>query len=200
MPTVYGLCNNNCRYPVYTQEQVLSILQQAIDAGNLQGINPDDSPVVALIRETNKNVNVSLWVGTESEYNTIAPGAGLVMGRIGADGKLYFCTNDTTLQDWYEKTVADAETAATNALTAKQDKAAQQTATLTVAGWSNGAQTVTVSGVTASNVVIVAPAPDSQDNYTAAGIKCTAQSQNALTFVCTETPAAAVIVNVVILK
>lgn len=110
MPDVYGLCQNNCRYPVYTQEQMLSILQQMIDAGSLQGIKPDDSPVVALIRESNKNADVSLWVGSMAEYNALAPAAGLVTARIdGASGKVYFCTDDTMLEDWYRTITEESE-------------------------------------------------------------------------------------------
>lgn len=59
-------------------------------------------------------------------------------------------------------------------------------------------QTVTVTGVTASNTVIVGPAPASQDVYVAAGIKCTAQAANSLTFTATSAPTAPVTVNVMI--
>ena len=74
-----------------------------------------------------------------------------------------------------------------------------KTGTLTVAGWSNGSQTITVSGVTASGNVLVAPSPDSQDAYAAAGVKCTAQAANSLTFTCKTAPAEALTVNVVLL-
>lgn len=121
MGTVYGFCGNNCRYPVYTQEQILSILQQAIESGSLQGINPDDSPVVALIREKRVNADVSMWVGTEAEYNELAPGAALVMGRLGVDGTMYFCTDDSTLQAWHDTTVQNAAEAAAKAIAHKQD-------------------------------------------------------------------------------
>lgn len=70
---------------------------------------------------------------------------------------------------------------------------------LTVAGWSNNTQTVSVTGVTASNNVIVAPAPASQADYTAAGIICTAQGAGTLTFTCTTVPSSAITVNVLII-
>ena len=70
---------------------------------------------------------------------------------------------------------------------------------LTVADWSSNTQTITVSGVTASNVVFVAPAPASQADYTAAGIMCTAQGTDSLTFTCTTVPSNAITLNVVIL-
>lgn len=71
---------------------------------------------------------------------------------------------------------------------------------LTVANWSSNSQTVSVTGVTASNNVVVSPAPSSIDNYVASGIKCTAQASNSLTFTCTTTPTSAISVNVLILS
>ena len=72
------------------------------------------------------------------------------------------------------------------------------TATLAVADWSNNSQTVNVTGVTANNNVIVAPAPASQADYTSSGILCTAQGAGTLTFTCTTTPSNAITVNVLI--
>ena len=71
---------------------------------------------------------------------------------------------------------------------------------LTVGGWANGSQSATVSGVTANNTVLVAPAPSAFGLYTAAGIKCTAQGVDSLTFQCDTTPTAAIGVNVMILS
>ena len=71
---------------------------------------------------------------------------------------------------------------------------------LPVANWSNNSQTITATGVTASNNVIISPAPASIDNYVAANIKCTAQAANSLTFTCTTTPTAAISVNVLVMN
>lgn len=71
------------------------------------------------------------------------------------------------------------------------------TVTLAVADWSNNEQTVTVSGVKADSVVFVSPAPASASDYASAGILCTAQAADSLTFTCTTTPSNAINVNVV---
>lgn len=72
--------------------------------------------------------------------------------------------------------------------------------TLAVADWSSSnTQTVNVTGVTASNIVFVSPAPASASDYASAGIVCTAQGSGTLTFECTTTPTNAITVNVVIL-
>ena len=71
------------------------------------------------------------------------------------------------------------------------------TITLTAADWSSNTQTVTVSGVKADSVVFVSPAPASASDYASAGILCTAQAADSLTFTCTTTPTSAITVNVV---
>lgn len=72
------------------------------------------------------------------------------------------------------------------------------TVTLTANGWTSNSQTVTVTGVTTTNNVIVSPDPSDMDDYSAAGIKCTAQAANSLTFTCETAPEAAIDVNVLI--
>ena len=200
-PDVFGICKANCKWPVYTKNQILSILQQMIDAGSLQGIDPTESPIVALIREKRANGNVSFWVGTEAQFNAISPAvsASLVMARIDADGNIYLCTDDTTFADWKAEIVAAAESIANQVVNGKQALHKTATVTLPTSGWSSSAITVSVEGVEENNTVIVAPAPDSYDNFTKAGIVCTAQGLGTLTFTYKKALAAAVTVNVVIL-
>lgn len=73
------------------------------------------------------------------------------------------------------------------------------TITLVAANWSSNQQTVNVTGVTATNIAIVAPAPTSASDYSAAEILCTAQGTDSLTFTCVTTPTNDISVNVVIL-
>ena len=70
--------------------------------------------------------------------------------------------------------------------------------TLTVAGWSGNSQTITVSGVTANNAVIISPAPSSYLSYGEFGVYCSAQATNSLTFACDSTPDVALTVNIFI--
>ena len=85
-----------------------------------------------------------------------------------------------------------------SAWNAKQNALGTITITLTVEGWSTDAQTVTATGVTASNTVIVSPVPSAMSDYVGCGIVCTAQGDNTLTFGCDTTPTSAIDVNVVI--
>lgn len=74
------------------------------------------------------------------------------------------------------------------------------TATLPTSGWSSDSITVNVTGVTASNNVIVAPAPASISAWAAAGVYCSAQGAGTLTFTRTSANTAAITVNVLILS
>lgn len=72
--------------------------------------------------------------------------------------------------------------------------------TLTAAGWANNAQTVNVTGVTASNAVIVTPAPSTYTEYVDNGVRCTAQGAGTLTFACESAPSGNVTANVLIIS
>lgn len=76
----------------------------------------------------------------------------------------------------------------------------ETTATLTTSGWSSKQQSVTVSGVTTSNKIIVSAAPASFTDYSTCGVYCSAQASNSLTFKCNELPAAALTVNILIIN
>lgn len=73
-----------------------------------------------------------------------------------------------------------------------------KTVTLSASGWSNNTQTVFVEGVTANNVVQVAPSGD-RTAYLDADIYCSAQGAGTLTFTCETTPTADIAVNVLIM-
>ena len=75
------------------------------------------------------------------------------------------------------------------------------TITLPASGWSSNNQTVTVSGVLAdesAQLIQPMPAVASQAAYYAAGILCTNQAANSLTFTCREAPSSDLTVYVVI--
>ena len=70
--------------------------------------------------------------------------------------------------------------------------------TLTSAWWSSSTQTVTATGVTTTNSVIISPDPSSMADYTAGVVYCSAQWSNSLTFSCTTEPTNDITVNVLI--
>lgn len=74
------------------------------------------------------------------------------------------------------------------------------TVTLTAAGWRKGEQTVTVTGILADSsaqIVDVCPAnKPSADRWAAAGVWCTSQAANSLTFSCDSVPTEDINVNI----
>ena len=74
--------------------------------------------------------------------------------------------------------------------------------TLPAASWADGSQTVSASGVTADNTVIVSPAPEAENYaaYTEAAVRCAAQAAGTLTFVCETAPETALTVNVTVIN
>ena len=70
------------------------------------------------------------------------------------------------------------------------------TITIATSAWSNKTATVSVSGVTASNAVDVAPVEPTFDAYINAGIRATSQGSGTLTFACKTVPTVAISVNV----
>lgn len=75
-------------------------------------------------------------------------------------------------------------------------KIAWSTITIARSAWRNKTATVSVSGVTSSNAVDVAPAESSYDAYTTAGIRASSQGSGTLTFICKTVPTVAINVNV----
>lgn len=82
----------------------------------------------------------------------------------------------------------------------KANKSTSVTVTLAASSWSDNTQTVTVTGVTAANNVVVSPSGrDSTETWADGEVLCTSQGSNTLTFTCTTTPTADITVSVVIL-
>lgn len=76
---------------------------------------------------------------------------------------------------------------------AKANRAIPKVLTLTLlsSGWSANSQTVTASGVLADEtkqMIYIVPATAYQSDYAVAGISCTAQGTNTLTFTCKKVP------------
>lgn len=95
---VYGVCDCNNKYPVYTREQFLSILQQAINDGSLLNIDAEFAAIEKII-DTNGGAAVKFWTGTESEFNALdpLPKVSRFIPRRGIDGTIYICIDDSAV-------------------------------------------------------------------------------------------------------
>jgi len=70
--------------------------------------------------------------------------------------------------------------------------------TISSTSWTDNSVTKSVTGVTSTSLIWVAPDPDYSDAYGDAGIKATAQGAGTITFTCDTTPTESIVVNVVI--
>lgn len=104
--------------------------------------------------------------------------------------------------------VTSGGTGADNAEEARANLGAQEQhtkvrVTLPASGWADNQQTVSAAGVLADEDlcdVITSAAPASRSAYNDAGVYCSAQGNDTLTFSCENTPESDIIVNVIILK
>jgi len=70
---------------------------------------------------------------------------------------------------------------------------------LPAANWTGNTQSVAASGVTATNSVIVTPAPATYTDYVDNGIRCTTQGEGTLNFACDYEPSTNVTANVLVI-
>lgn len=62
--------------------------------------------------------------------------------------------------------------------------------------WIDNTQTVTVDGATVANMIIVSAAPENYAEYCESGVYCSAQTDGALVFTCSDVPGGTLRVNV----
>lgn len=110
----------------------------------------------------------------------------------------FFFSRQTQIKNLRDPTEYD-DAATKNYVDSKRPKYAS--VTLTAVGWSSNQQTVTINGVSATETAqLIQPMPAiaSQEAYYAAGILCTNQAANSLTFTCQTVPTSDLTVYVVI--
>lgn len=92
---VYAICDDSCKFETMTKEQILTAIEQALAQGY---VADPDSAVFSKIKEIRANEAVQIWKGTEAQFNALdpAPSVGKAVVRVGTDGVLYLCTDDTT--------------------------------------------------------------------------------------------------------
>lgn len=98
MAIYYVLCDDDCRHEGMTREQILAAIEQALEQGF---VSDPEQAVFSKIKELRANATTQIWLGTEAEFNAIepAPEVGKALVRIGTDGVLYMCSDDTTLEN-----------------------------------------------------------------------------------------------------
>lgn len=90
----YVLGADNCRFEGMTKEQILAAITQAVETGTIQNV---DTGFVTRIKEQNSGSAVTLWVGTQAQYNALAT---------KEPNCLYILTDDNTVQEMQDAILA----------------------------------------------------------------------------------------------
>lgn len=117
-------------------------------------------------------------------------------GARGLEGKSAY---EAAQEGGYEGTESEFNVALAG-IGSKATKSTALTVTLPVSGWSTTAktQTVTASGVTAEDHLVITAAPASFVPYSQAGVRCSGQAADQLTFLCETIPTEELTVQVLV--
>ena len=96
--TFYVVNKDDCLTEGMSKEQILTAIEQSLEQGYVS--NPDGA-VFSKIKEMRANGTAQIWIGTEAQFNAIspAPTIGKSVVRIGENGVMYICSDDSTLND-----------------------------------------------------------------------------------------------------
>lgn len=83
----YVYCEDKCMFEGMTKEQIYAAIEQAISTGEISDV---DTGFVTKIKEQNKGIALSFWIGTQAEYNAITE---------KVNNCFYIITDDTTSTD-----------------------------------------------------------------------------------------------------
>ena len=168
---------------------------------NTAGINSDEIATNKIYRRRSAGYpNLSFSNNNIRLYNNKGNGASVSVGTTGdLNGSQVKISGDYVyISNLVDPTDPDD---AANKAYVDSKAPTSVTVTLTTSGWSSNTQTVTVSGVSASEtaqLITPTPAIASQTAYYEAGIMCTGQAANSLTFTCQTVPTSNLTVYVVI--
>ena len=106
--TYFVISSDDCKYEGMTKEQIVAAIAEA--TGNAP--TSIDDAFISKIKEINASGTVQIWNGTEAQFNALSPAPAVNKSaiRVGTNGILYICTDDTTL----ESVAAHASTHATD--------------------------------------------------------------------------------------
>ena len=85
---------DNCLFEGMTKEQILAAITQAVETGTIQNV---DTGFVTKIKEQNSGSAVTLWVGTQAQYNALGT---------KEPNCLYIVTDDDTIATMQNAIVA----------------------------------------------------------------------------------------------
>lgn len=168
---------------------------------NTAGINSDEIATKKIYRRGSVGYPDLSFSGNNIRlYNNDGNGASVSVGPTGGlnESQVKISGDYVYISNLVDPTNPDD---ATNKQYVDSKSPTSVTVTLTTSGWSSNTQTVIVSGVSATEtaqLITPTPAIASQSAYYEAGIMCTGQAANSLTFTCQTVPTSNLTVYIVI--
>lgn len=110
---VYNVFNgDDCAFESMTKEQIYELIANSIAQGELAGVDAE-KPFVTKIKEQNKGVPLTFWVGTQAEYNAIEEKA----------ENCFYIITDSTAQEDIENSLAELKKSDDGLVTASNKSA-----------------------------------------------------------------------------
>lgn len=144
----------------------------------------------------NADGNVPL---TASDVGALPNTGGDMTGELNMNGQPISGLNPPT-EDTQAANKGYVDSAVDSAKEYTDGKHKKATSTLLASGWSDGYQTVAVTGVTADNSLFVSVPESGYETYTDSGIRCVEQSAGSLKFKCESSPGDDIAVDILIIN
>lgn len=97
---VYNVFNgDDCAFESMTKEQIYELIANSIAQGELAGVDAEN-PFITRIKEQNKGVPLTFWVGTQAEFNAIEEKA----------ENCFYIITDSTAQSDIENALSELKT------------------------------------------------------------------------------------------
>lgn len=116
-PTVYVICDNNCKFEGMTKEQILTAISQAVESGEIKDV---DAGFISTIKTIN-GVPLKFFVGDQSAYDALTDDEknnlfALITNDATKEGFIeaieYLKSSVETLEKWKESLGVATETSA----------------------------------------------------------------------------------------
>lgn len=163
---VYGFDDGNNKREVYTKEEVINIVRQAIENHSTAGIDPELVAIPPAIKEQNENVNARFWIGTAADFNALEISAIDYLTKVDENKNVYLVkdqalidllNNEATQAAALNQRFNDFSTRADEIEQLLNDNVAEPAFSVTIPanGWTGNAapytNVVNVTGVLATN-------------------------------------------------
>lgn len=83
----YVISDDNCKFESMTKEQILAAITQAVEGHTIADV---DTGFVTMLKEYNRGTGLSVWFGTQAEYNAV---------ETKLPNTVYFITDDSRYDD-----------------------------------------------------------------------------------------------------